>query len=110
MATTTTAKLTAWAGLVIGGLAWTVNTQLGEMLAITDCISAARPSAIVSAALFAVILFAAGLSWWLDGEPSARADRTPPFASQLSALTAPLFAFAVLLQAIASVVLSGCER
>ncbi|WP_257167036.1 hypothetical protein [Bradyrhizobium sp. SRS-191] len=109
-ATTTTAKLTAWAGLVIGGLAWAVNTQLGEMLATTDCISAVRPSAVISAALLAVVLIAAGLSWWRDGRPSTRADRTLPFAARLSALTALLFAFAVVLQAIASVVLSGCER
>ncbi|CCD85405.1 protein of unknown function [Bradyrhizobium sp. ORS 285] len=109
-APTTTAKLTAWAGLVIGGLAWAANTQLGEMLPTTDCISTISPSPIVSAALLVVVLAAAGLSWWLDGKPSAQADRTLPFASRLSALTALMFAFALLLQAIASLVLSGCER
>jgi len=107
---TVTAKLTAWAGLVIGGLAWAANTQLGEMLAIPDCINRVRPSAIISAALLAVVVAAAGLSWWLDGKPSAEADRTLPFASKLSALTALMFAFALVLQVMASVVLSGCER
>ncbi len=107
---TVTAKLTTWAGLVIGGLAWAANTQLGDMLATTDCISVARPSAIISAVLVALVLTSAGLSWWLDGKPSAEVDRTLPFASQLSALAALIFAFALVLQTTASLVLSGCER
>ncbi|MGJ4929254.1 hypothetical protein ACQR1I_24895 [Bradyrhizobium sp. HKCCYLS2038] len=107
---TTTTKLTAWAGLIIGGLGWAANTQLGEMLATPDCISRSRPSAIISAALLAAVLLAAGLSWWLDGKPSTGADRTLSFSSRLSALTALLFAFALLMQAAASMVLSGCER
>ena len=112
MTPTITAKLTAWAGLIIGGLAWAANTQAGEMLATPDCISnsAVHPSAIISAALLAAVLASAGLSWWRDGKPSAPADRTLPFASQLSALTALLFAFALALQAMASLVLTGCER
>jgi len=108
---TTTAKLTAWAGLVIGGLAWAANTQLGEMLSTRDCISQTRPSAIISAMLLALVLASAGLSWWFDRDrPSAEVDRTLPFSSRLSALTALIFAFALVLQTTASMVLSGCER
>jgi len=107
---TVRAKLTAWAGLVIGGLAWAADTQLGEMLATADCISTVRPSAIISAVLLAFVLVSAGLSWWLDGRPSAQVDRTLPFASQISALAALIFAFALALQTTASMVLSGCER
>jgi len=108
---TTTAKLTAWAGLVIGGLAWAINTQLGEILPTRDCISPNSPSAIISTVLLVLVLASAGLSWWFDGnKPSAEVDRTLPFSSRLCALTALIFAFALVLQATASMVLSGCER
>jgi hypothetical protein len=107
---TVTAKLTAWAGLVIGGLAWAANTQFGEMLATPDCISTVRSSAIISATLLVAALTATGVSWWADRKRSAADDRTLPFAAQLSALTALMFAFALLMQATASMVLTGCER
>jgi len=108
---TVTAKLTAWAGLIIGGLAWATNTQLGEMLPTTDCISRARPSAIISTVLLAGVLVSAGFSWWRARQPAAQqADRTIPFAAQLSAVSALLFSFALVMQMTASLVLSGCER
>lgn len=106
----TSAKLTAYAGLVIGGVFWACNTQLGEMLAPIDCIATIRPSAVVSFTAALVVLVSAAVSWRLDGRPSIGDDRSLPFASQVSALAALVFAFAILMQGAASLVLTGCER
>jgi hypothetical protein len=99
-----------WAGLVIGGIAWAANTQIGEILPMTDCIGQRHLSAIISFAGALIVLAAGGLSWRLDGRPSVGDDRSLPFASQLSVLSALVFTFALLMQGAASLVLSGCER
>ncbi|CCE10507.1 conserved membrane hypothetical protein [Bradyrhizobium sp. STM 3843] len=106
----TSAKLMAWAGLVIGGVIWAANTQLGDILSTRDCIATARPSTLISFAGMLIMLASATISWRLDSRPSIGDDRSLPFASRLSALSALVFAFAVALQGAASLVLSGCER
>ncbi len=106
----TTAKLMAWAGLVIGGLIWAADTELGDVIATTDCIAATRPSAIIAFSGALVVLASAAVSWRLDCRPSIGDDWTLPFASRLSALAALLFAFAVAMQGAAALVLTGCER
>jgi hypothetical protein len=102
--------LTAWAGLIIGGIIWAANTQLGQILPYVDCIGQAHLSAIISFVGALVVLASSALSWRLDGRPSVGDDRSLPFASRLSALAALVFTFALLLQGAASMVLSGCER
>jgi hypothetical protein len=106
----TSAKLMAWAGLVIGGIAWAANTQIGEILPPADCSSDVRRSAIISFVAAAIVLASGGISWRLDSRPSVGDDRSLPFASRLSAMAALVFTFALLMQGAASLVLSGCER
>jgi hypothetical protein len=106
----TSAKLMAWAGLVIGGVAWAVNTQLGEILPTADCIGKHHGSAIISFFGALIVLGSGALSWRLDSRPSIGDDRSLPFSSRLSALAALVFTFALLMQGAASLVLSGCER
>jgi len=106
----TSAKLMAWAGLVIGGVAWAANTQLGEILPTANCIGRHHLSAIISFAGAFVVLACGGVSWCLDHRPSIGDDHSLPFASRLSALAALVFTFALLMQGAASLVLSGCER
>jgi len=106
----TSAKLTAWAGLVIGGIVWAANTQLGQILPTSDCIGTARLLAILSFAGALVVLACSAVSWSLDSRPSIGDDRSLPFAARLSALAALVFTFALLMQGAASLVLSGCER
>jgi hypothetical protein len=100
----------AWAGLVIGGIAWAANTQLGEILPTIDCIGRHHVSAIISFAGALVVLVSGAVSWRLDSRPSIGDDHSLPFASRLSALSALVFTFALLMQGAASLVLSGCER
>jgi hypothetical protein len=109
-APSTTTKLMAWAGLIVGGVAWAGNTQLGEILPTADCIGRHHLSAIISFAGAIVVLASGGVSWRLDGRTSAGDDRTLPFAARLSALAALVFTFALLMQGAASLVLTGCEH
>lgn len=108
----TRARLVSWAGLWIAALLWAVNTQLGQILPYRDCTEEVHISAGVSVALAMLALLAGSVSW-----RSSRADPagfgspdTLRFAAALSALSALIFAFALALQAIGSMVLTGCER
>ena len=106
----TSAKLMAWAGLVIGGVIWAANSQLGQILPTSDCVGNAHLSATISFAGALIVLSSGLVSWYLDSRPSIGDDRSLPFAARLSALAALVFTFALLMQGAASLVLSGCER
>ena len=96
----------AWAALAIGALAWFGWHELGSQLAFTRCGTTA-PVPLVLMALLALLLIAAGfaLSWrvWRHGEADGHR-----FAAALGLGASALFAFAVLLQVIADVLLPGC--
>ena len=105
-------RLSLIAGLALATAAWAINTQLGEILPYLDCRQHARYSALASLAGLLFAFFAAIVSWRATG----RARRTVPFTATsgflgaMSALSAAVFMFAIFLQGIASLVLSGCER
>ena len=105
-------RLSLIAGLALGSAAWAVNTQLGEILPYLDCRQHARYSAFASLAALLLASVAAILSW----RATRRAQNTEPFTATsgfigaMSALSALVFTFAIFLQGIASLVLSGCER
>lgn len=108
----TRARLVAWAGLWIAALLWAVNTQLGQILPYLDCTEDVRISAVLSMALAMLALLAGSMSW--RSSRTARAGFGSPdavrFAAAISALSALIFAFALALQSIGSMVLTGCER
>jgi hypothetical protein len=87
--------------------------QLGQLLPYVDCVSHVRSSAIVSF-IAAAISVASGVWSWLfvNGRNSAVGAHAPTlrFIGLLGALMSFLFAFALSLQGVASLVLSGCER
>ncbi|WP_407179049.1 hypothetical protein [Bradyrhizobium sp. STM 3562] len=106
------ARLWAWAGLWVAALLWAINAMLGLNLSYADCVKQIHASAMISLAALIVTCLAGALSW-----RSARADitgfsspRTFRFIGALSALSSLVFGFALILQTIASVVLTGCER
>ena len=102
----------ALAGLSIAPTAWAINMQLGQILPYVDCAQQSRLSAICSFAGGAVALLAGGLSWsWTRREPNKSSlIATSTFVAWIGALSALIFVFAFLMQGIASLVLSGCER
>jgi hypothetical protein len=107
-------KFSRCAGLMIGPLAWAINTQLGQILPDLECSNRFPLLAGISITLALLSLAAGVLSWRCDIEESearpADVIETPNFIAMLGALTGALFAFPLLLQALSAVVLTGCER
>jgi hypothetical protein len=105
-------NLTIWAGLWFASVIWAVNMQLGQILPDADCRSPLHISAIISLA-GAASTAAAGLASWFGAPAPTVADgpvHTMDFARAVSALSACLFTFALAMQGVASLVLTGCER
>jgi hypothetical protein len=104
--------LAVCAGLLVASSAWIINTQLGQILPYIDCQQQARYSAIASFAGVVASCLAGAISW----RASNRASMFEPmpvtlgFVGSISALAASVFAFALSMQGLASLVLSGCER
>jgi hypothetical protein len=105
--------LLLWAGLWVAPLVWAANMQLGQILPYADCRSQLHASALASMTA-ATIAALSGLSSWRSARSaSADADvssETVSFAGTLSSLAALVFTFALVMQGIASMVLTGCER
>jgi hypothetical protein len=98
-------RLGASTGLLAAVTLWAVNMQLGEMLPAWQC--RAQNGALGLTSIFAVLLaLVSGAVSWRSPWPS----RAGWFWSRLCALAAVLFAFALLLQAAAGFMLTGCER
>jgi NADPH:quinone reductase-like Zn-dependent oxidoreductase len=108
----TIAHLCAWSGLWLASLVWAVNMQLGQVLPYLDCRNHAHASAIASFAAAAIAALSAVTSWRFAAQPmAADAPRdTFYFIGASSALAALVFTFALAMQGIAAMVLSGCER
>lgn len=103
------AGVTACAGLIMAPAVWALNMQLGQMLPYAECGAGWRLSATVSSLCIVV----ACLSGWMSGHAASRQQMEGSalrFMAKLSASLAGIFAFALLLQAISGIVLTGCER
>jgi hypothetical protein len=100
------------AGLLIAPTVWAINMQLSEILPDIDCVRQSRWSASISFVGAAAAVLAGAISWrWADqARLAAPLTSTSRFVASLGALSALVFAFALSMQGIASMVLSGCER
>jgi len=107
-ASTRTASFAIWAGLVIGPMAWAINTQLGQVLPDVACRSARNAPALISFALTVLAVAAAAAPW--RASRLLKNARTRSFVGMLSSLMALLFAYALALQGLSSMMLTGCER
>jgi hypothetical protein len=92
-------------GMIIAPLLWAVNTQLGQILPHSECGSRYRPTLVASMVAVLLAIGAAAVSW-----RSAWPGPTGRFWSGVCALLGVVFAFALLLQAGAAFMLTGCER
>ena len=104
-----THSLLAWAGLVIGPAAWAANTQLGQMLPYPECGAGFRFILPLSVLAVLLSLLGSGLSWRASSFRQRDAGMLG-FLGSLGALTGLLVAFALLLQGLASVLVSACAR
>jgi hypothetical protein len=100
------------AGLLIAPTVWAINMQLSEILPDIDCVRQSRWSASISFVGAAAAVLGGAISWrWADqARLAAPLTSTSRFVASLGALSALVFAFALSMQGIASLVLSGCER
>jgi hypothetical protein len=104
------AELASIGGLVAGPLAWAISTQLGPILAGPDC-RASFPLTFLACAFCALLALAgAAVSWRALEMRPARRRGASRFVCLLSIFMALVLTFALLLQAAASLVLTGCER
>jgi hypothetical protein len=93
------------AGIIIAPLLWTANSQLGLILPYVECGSRSRP-ALISSIITVLLAAAASVISWRSAWPGS----TGRFWAGVCALLAIVFAFALLLQAGAAFMLTGCER
>lgn len=106
------ANLAIWAGLWVAPLMWAANMQLGQILPYADCYGRMHASAIASFLCGAVAALSSVVSWRYLRDPNSASEThsIAVFGARVSALSAALFTFALVMQGIASMVLTGCER
>lgn len=106
------ANLAIWAGLWVAPLVWAANMQLGQILPYADCYGRMHASAIASFLCGAVAALSSAVSWRYARGPNSASEtrQIAVFGAFVSALSAALFTFALVMQGIASMVLTGCER
>lgn len=109
----TTSRITGtqfsdWLGLIGGPAAWAACTQAGQILPLADCISPIRYSAIVAFSGVSIAL-GAGCASWVLSRATAR-EPIRKFVASISCLSALIFSYALTLQGIAALVMTGCER
>jgi hypothetical protein len=104
-------------GLLVGAAAWAISTQLSYSIVSISCDSAAGLVPLIATISLTVAVVGGALSLPASsafegptvqvGGGDARPRR---FFAVISALAALIFALAILLQGVASVIVSGCQR
>ena len=102
-----TSTIARYVGLFLPPAAWAVNTQLGQVLPYVDCRGESWLAAAGSLACAAVAGAGTVLSFrdWQAGR-----SRSGLFSSLIGWLSGAAFAFAILQQAAAAIVISACEH
>ena len=95
------------AGLLVGPALWAVNVQASQILPYVDCDASFR-SGLALSIVSAMLTLGAGWVSWREG--GTRSNSASQFMAIVGALAALVFACALVLQAAAGVVLTGCER
>lgn len=98
-----------WAGLFLGALAWFLHHQLVSNVTYWEC---SRGGPWLTGGLGLVFALIAGLGGVVSWRARAAPDgpRSGPFAVWVSAGSAAIFAFAILLQALSGFIIPGCFR
>ncbi len=102
----------ALAGWLVGPVCWAVAVQAGQILPYVDCRTQSPWSLTVPLVGAALSLASAGLAWrgQAGGRSGARrGDAAFSLVASLGVMLGLLMAFAMLLQAIGPMVLTGCE-
>lgn len=103
---TVRSALLAMAGLIAAPLAWAVNMQLGQVLPYADCGARLRWNLVCSVLLLIIAGVAGSVSWRAGSEQG----HTMRFVAHVSGLVAWVLVLALLMQGLAGLILTGCER
>lgn len=110
------ANLMPVAGLLVPALLWAANTEAGQILPYAEC-GSLKYAATTSFAAAALTILAGWASWRTVRRNRSDATlgvtaypKSFGFVGLLSGLASTLIAFALLLQGLSSLVLTGCER
>lgn len=97
-----------WAGLAAGAASWAVSTQANYALVTLACRTQLSLTVATAAVLAAIAFAGAAVSFqaWRQTRQSAAMR----FVSGIGAWSGLLFGAVVLLQGIAGMILTGCER
>ncbi|MFC4308859.1 hypothetical protein ACFPN2_07180 [Steroidobacter flavus] len=103
----------AWAGMIVGPIAWGIHHQLGSNLGYAACDRGPDAiSLIAGGVLLAVIAGAGWLGWqsWLQagGLEVDEADAIEVFIPLLSVMATALFALPIFVQMLADLILPSC--
>ena len=98
-------RLTAWLAALAAPTVWAMSMQGGQLLPYLDCARGYRTTAVAALTATVLALLAGGICW-----RNRAFDQRGRFACAVASLLAVLLAFAILLQAIAGIMLTGCER
>ena len=98
-------SLLAWSAAFVAPLLWAMTMQAGQLLPYADCARGHRWTAVTALMATALALLSGCVCW--TKRPCTQEGR---FACAIGGLLALLLAFAMLLQSIAGIMLTGCER
>jgi hypothetical protein len=99
--------LSRYGSLMLSPAAWAINTQLGQILPHSDCGGGSVWTAVAAFAAAAVALGGALLSQRRHAEMVSRSEL---FTTRIAVVLGLIFAFALLLQGAATVLLDPCAR
>jgi hypothetical protein len=105
--------LASFAGLAVAPFLWAVSTELGPILPYAQCRTGFPVLAAIAFAAALVSVAFGGWSWLAAGEREAEAEaprHSGIFLARLGGLSGVLFALTLFYQALASFLLTGCER
>jgi phosphoglycerol transferase MdoB-like AlkP superfamily enzyme len=97
--------LVRYAGLIFAPGVWAVNTQLGQILPYGDCAAGSQWTAWATFSAAVISAGTAFLSWQQKDHVVSRPRRAMTYVAVFSAFS---FAFALVLQGAATVLLSPC--
>ena len=104
-------------GLIVGASAWAISTQLGYSFVSGNCDSADGVVPLIAAICLAMAIIGGALSlpaWTALGGHAVQVGggdaRPRQFFAVISVLAALVFALAILLQGVASLIVSSCQR